>query len=326
MNKKLVQINIVCNGSTGKIMCDIAKEAEKEGYETYCFYGRGKPNKDLNCIKIGNIFSLYWHLFITLFFDKHGHGSFIDTLLLIKKIKAINPDIIHMHNIHGYYINIGLFFKYLKKHYQGQIIWTLHDCWTFTGHCAHFSYINCNKWKDSCYSCPQKDRYPKSKIFDCSKKEYLFKKELFTNINNLTIITPSMWLANLVKESFLKNYKVYVINNGIDTNIFMPQEKDINLLKKYNISETKKIILGVASCWVERKGLSTFFALANSINYNEYQIIMVGLTLSQIKQLPKNIIGIERTDNQKELAKLYSLAWVFLNPSKEDTSCDHGPL
>jgi glycosyltransferase involved in cell wall biosynthesis len=229
-----------------------------------------------------------------------------------------NPDIIHLHNIHGYYLNYKVLFKYLKNEYSGKIYWTFHDCWPFTGHCPYFTAVNCNKWKTQCYKCPNKKKYPTSLVFDNSKNNYLEKKELFTGLNNLTIITPSDWLNNLVKQSFLKDYEVITINNTIDTNIFKPT-KDENILNRYNIPDNKKILLGVASVWEQRKGLEDFIKLSKKIS-NDYIIVLVGLTKKQIKKLKQyfNISGIERTENQIDLAKLYTVADYFLNLTYED--------
>ena len=310
--KKLIEINVVCNGSTGKIMCDIAKEANNNNIETYCFYGRGNPNKNVNCIKIGNTFSVYFHVLIARL-GFNGRGSYFSTKKLVKQIKKINPDIIHLHNIHGYYINLKVLFKYLKNEYNGKIIWTLHDCWAFTGHCSYFTLAKCNKWKKRCCNCPQLKSYPKT-IFDTTKKEYNFKKKLFLGLNNVTLVTPSVWLKKLVQESFLKNYNVEVINNGIDLNLFKPIY-DKQIYKKYNIPKNKKILLGVANIWEERKGLKDIYKLADMIS-SEYQIVIVGNLLKNEKK--SNIIYIDRTDNSEELVKLYTIAYYVLNFTYED--------
>ena len=316
---KLVQINTVCNGSTGKIMGDIQRAANKEGFETISFYGRRKGYKDLKCEKIGGFFSFWYHVFLTTVFDMQGHGSYFKTKKLVKRLKEENPDIIHLHNIHGYYINYKVLFKYLKNEYKGKLFWTFHDCWPFTGHCPHFTLANCNKWQKQCYKCPNKKKYPISLFFDRSYKNYIEKKELFTNLSNLTIITPSDWLNRLVKKSFFKDFNVVTINNGIDLNLFKPT-LDNTVKQKYNIPENKKIILGVASIWTNEKGLNDFVELSNLIN-DDFVIVLVGLSKKQIKSLKKykNIIGIERTENQLELVKIYSVADVFFNPSKEET-------
>ena len=315
MSQKLVQINVVCNGSTGRIMTQIQKEAEKQGWETYSFYGRGKPAND-KCFKIGNKLDVLFHVFLTRVFDKHGHGSKGATKKLIKRLEEINPDVIQLHNIHGYYLNIEILFDYLRK-CNKKIIWTLHDCWAFTGHCTHFSYPKCEKWKKGCSECARKREYPGSILKDNSKVEYQIKKELFTGIQNLTIVTPSNWLADLVKKSFLEKYPIMVINNGIDIDIFK-SSNTVNIREKYNISENKKIILGVAAIWDKRKGLEEFIELEKHIT-DEYVIVLVGLNKEQIKKLPNKIIGIKRTENLEELVNLYTAAEVLYNPSKEET-------
>lgn len=313
---KLIQINTVCNGSTGKIMGDIQRKANKDGYQTLSIYGRRKGYKDLNCIKIGGFFSFWFHVALTTIFDKQGSGSYFKTKKIVNILKRENPDIIHLHNIHGYYLNYKVLFKYLKNEFTGKLYWTFHDCWPFTGHCPHFTVVNCHKWQTECHHCPNKKRYPISLGLDCSKSNFRKKKELFTELNNLTIITPSEWLNKKVKQSFLKDYPIVTINNTIDKNIFKPT-RDKSILKKYSIPENKKIILGVASVWNESKGLNDFIKLSTMIDDN-YQIVLVGLNKKQIKKLPSNIFGIKRTDNQLELASLYSNAYVFVNPTYED--------
>lgn len=314
--KKLIQINTVCNGSTGKIMGDIQKKANLEGYYTLSIYGRRKGYKDLNCIKVGGFFSFWFHVGITTIFDLQGHGSYFKTKKIVRILKKENPDIIHLHNIHGYYLNYQVLFQYLKKEYTGKIYWTFHDCLPFTGHCPYFTYVNCQKWKTECHHCPNKRKYPTSLFLDKSFKNYQEKKELFTGLKNLTIITPSDWLHKLVKQSFLKEYNVVTIHNQVNLAIFKPI-KDNQIFEKYNLPKNKKIVLGVASIWEERKGLKDFYILAEQLDYH-YQIVLVGLTKKQMKQLPKNIIGIERTENQRDLAILYSTAFVFVNPTYED--------
>lgn len=315
---KLVQINTVCNGSTGKIMGDIQRKADEEGFETISFYGRRKGFKDLRCEKIGNPISFWIHVFINTIFDKQGYGSYFYTKKLVKRLKQEKPDIIHLHNIHGYYLNIPILFKYLKEKYNGKIFWTFHDCWPFTGHCAYFTAAKCNKWMKQCRNCPNKKNYPVSLFKDNSYKNYLEKKKLFIGLNNLTIITPSDWLNKLIKKSFLKDYNVVTINNGIDLEIFKPTI-DNSIKEKYGIPNDRKILLGVASIWEERKGLNDFLELSKKIN-DEYIIVLVGLSKKQIKLIRnyKNIVGIERTDNQLELVKLYSISYCFLSLTYED--------
>ena len=311
---RVLQINSVCGiGSTGRIATDLHNILLKQGHESYIAYGRDEPQNCDTAIKIGSKFDNYSHVTLTRISDRHGFGSKKVTREFIKEVERINPDIIHLHNIHGYYINIQILFEYLKKT-DKPVIWTLHDCWSFTGHCSHFDFISCNKWETGCFKCPQKKEYPTSLILDNSENNYLMKKELFKGVKNLTIVTPSEWLAKLVKKSFLSEYAVKVINNGIDLNLFKPTESDFK--KKNNLTESF-IILGVASGWSERKGFKHFMELSKRLKENE-QIILVGLSEKQKKGLPANIIGITRTNNIKELAELYSLADVFLNPTLED--------
>lgn len=313
--KKLVQINSVCNGSTGKIMGEIQRKAIENGYDAISFYGRRKPFKNYKCEKIGNILNICFHGGMTLLFNNHGMYSYFSTKKLVKKLKKINPDIIQLHNIHGYYLNYKILFNYLKKDFNGKVYWTLHDCWSFTGHCAYFDYVKCDRWKQYCHSCPQIKKYPVSLFFDTSKLEYNRKNKIFNGINNLTIITPSVWLADLVKKSYL-DYPVEVVYNGVNLNLFKSTLDD-SILDKYNLPRNKKIILGVANIWEKRKGLDDFVKLSNDIS-SDIVIVLVGLNKKQIKKLPNNIIGIERTDNQIDLVKLYSIADVFVNPTKED--------
>ena len=256
--------------------------------------------------------SIYFHVFLARL-GFNGHGSYFATKKLIKKIKEINPDVIHLHNIHGYYLNLKVLFKYLKNEYKGKIVWTLHDCWAFTGHCSHFTLAKCNKWKKECYDCPQLHSYPKE-YFDTSQIEYKQKMKLFLGLENLILVTPSEWLKKLINQSFLKDYPTEVINNGIDLNIFKPTY-DSDVYEKYNIPKNKKIVLGVASIWGNEKGLADFNKLSTMLS-SEYQIIIVGNLRSN--KINDNIIHIERTDNANELAKLYTLAYVFLNLTYED--------
>lgn len=313
---KVLQINTVCGtGSTGRIATDIHKILIEGGHESFIAYGRGEARgiDEKFTIKIGSKLDNYLHVAKTRIFDKHGLASVKATKEFIKKIEKLNPGVIHLHNIHGYYLNYQLLFEYLKKS-QKKIIWTLHDCWTFTGHCSHYDYIDCQKWQTECSDCRQKNEYPKSMLFDNSKENFKLKKESFLGIDDLTIVAPSQWLANEIKKSFLKDYEIKVINNGIDLDVFKPTKSDFR--KKYDLDE-KFIILGVASPWGKRKGFKYFIELSQRLAEDEV-IVMVGVTEKQIKKLPENIIGIERTNSQKELAQIYTAADVFINPTLEE--------
>lgn len=311
---KVLQINSVCGiGSTGRIATDIHNVLIKKGYESYIAYGRGLPKNCDNVIKIGTSFDNYIHVFKTRLLDMHSFGSRKPTLKFIKRIIEIDPDLIHLHNIHGYYVNIEILFKYLMEANK-PVVWTLHDCWSFTGHCCHFDYVSCDKWKVGCFNCPQTRVYPKSFLLDNSKRNYLLKKDFFTRINNLTIVTPSIWLSNLVNQSFLKKYPIHVINNGIDLTIFKPIQSDFR--QKYNLAK-KYIILGVANNWEDRKGLDFFLKLSNVLDEDDI-IVLVGIDNKQRSKLPRNILGIEKTNSAYELAAIYSAADVFVNPTLED--------
>lgn len=312
---KILQINSVCGvGSTGRIATDLYKVIEEAGHECVIAYGRGTAPEGIKTIKIGTDFDNYVHVAKTRIFDKHGFGSTRATKDFIKKVEEYDPDVIHIHNIHGYYINIETLFQYLKRANK-KVVWTLHDCWAFTGHCSHFDYIGCNDWKIGCSKCEQKREYPTSKFWDNSKYNYQKKKDLFTSVENMVIVTPSKWLSNLVKESFLGRYEVVVINNGVDLDIFKPIKSDFR--KRYKL-ESKKVILGVASVWTERKGFNTFIELSKKLGDN-YKIVLVGVSDKQKGILPKSIITINRTNNINELAKIYTVADIFVNPTLEDT-------
>jgi len=311
---KILQMNTVCGvGSTGRIAADIHKMLMEQGHESLVAYGRGTSHNCDNAIKIGNNLDFYKHALKARILDKAGFGSKNTTRKFIEKVENYSPNIIHLHDLAGYYINIELLFNFLKE-YNKPIVWTLHGCWAFTGHCAYFDYANCYKWETHCQNCPQKKSYPKSVFLDNSYDNFEKKKELFTGLKNMTLVTPSQWLAKLVKRSFLKEYPVIVINNGIDLNFFKPTPSDFR--KKYDL-ENKFIILGVAYKWERRKGLDYFIELSKMLREKE-AIVLVGLSKKQIKDLPKNIVGITRTNSTKELAEIYTASDIFFNPTLED--------
>lgn len=317
---KIAEINMMTTGSTGKIMFQIAETARTSGNTVQTYspvpFVRGKKNEE---IKIPNHF--WWgtrteamlHYYAGSLFGANGLFSWFGTHSLIKRLRKFSPDIIHLHNIHGFCLNLPMFFRYIKK--SGvKVVWTLHDCWAFTGHCPHFTMSKCDKWKIGCQHCPQYRDYPKSYL-DNSRRMYRLKKKWFSSVEDLIIVTPSEWLAGLVKQSFLKNYPVNVINNGIDLNVFKPTDSDFRV--KHNIGD-KYIVLGVAFGWGKRKGLDVFIELAKRLNMEKYQIVLVGTDDSVDKQLPNNIISIHRTNNQTELAEIYSAADLFVNPTREE--------
>ncbi|WP_317414259.1 glycosyltransferase [Holdemanella porci] len=313
---KILMINVVCGiRSTGRICTDLAKELDKEGHQVKIAYGRDSvpPQYEKYAVKIGSEFDVKLHGIKSRMFDRAGFGSENATKRFIEWVEKFDPDIIHLHNIHGYYINVEILFDYLRR-CNRKIIWTLHDCWSFTGHCTYFDYVSCTKWKEGCFNCSQRREYPESLLIDNSKNNYIEKKKIFTGIKNLIIITPSKWLADLVHQSFLKEYPVFVINNGVDTDVFKKNSMISDSKNKY---VDKKIILGVAAIWNRRKGLRDFIELSKIID-DRYKIIVVGVSENQINMLPPNIIGIKRTNSVEELSKLYNIATVFVNPTYED--------
>ena len=314
---KILMINSVCGvKSTGRICTDLAKELEKNGHEVKIAYGRDKVSLEYQkyAIRIGTNIDIKIHGLKSRLLDASGFGSKKVTQEFIEWVKIFNPDVIHLHNLHGYYVNIEILFQYLKKEFKGKIIWTLHDCWAFTGHCAYFDYVKCEEWKKECKNCVQKKEYPKCIGISNSNNNFFKKKKLFIGINNLILVTPSQWLADLVKNSFLKEYEVKVIHNGINTEVFKKIDTDIK--SRYDL-ENKKIILGVAAVWDRRKGLDYFIELSNRLDSN-YQIVVIGINKEQQQQLPQNMIGILKTSTIKELVEWYSVADIFVNPTLED--------
>ena len=288
---------------------------KQESIDAYAAYGyeTGAPyTKNTLCLQ--STIQRKLNIIRTRLFDHHGFYNEAETRKLKKWMDEIKPDIIHLHNIHNHYVNVKMLFEYIKLH-DIPVVWTLHDCWPFTGHCAYFDYADCDKWKVCCHDCTSLNEYPPTWFFDRTKRNYKDKKSVFTAVNNLTLVTPSEWLANLTRESFLKDYPVEVINNGVDTNVFKPTESDIK--KRLGI-EGKKIILAVMNIWSKRKGTEYLLKLPSMLNDNEI-LVIVGLKPQQLGLLPKEkCLGITRTNNVEELACLYSAADVFINPTLED--------
>lgn len=316
---KYVQINSFYNGSTGTIMLNLHKELLSQGVDSYVFWGRRhKTLSDRECC-IASPAGVALHGGRVRLTDRMGFYSRRDTARLLRRLDEIDPDIVHLHNIHGYYINVEMLFCWLKSH-KCKVRWTLHDCWPFTGHCAYFTYVGCNQWRTECgkrQKCPQLDTYPSTLNTSNCVKNYRDKKRIFTSIptERMTLITPSKWLKDLVEKSFLGAYPVEVIHNTVDTTVFNPSPSDFR--SKYGI-EGRFMILGVASPWTERKGLSQFIRLWEEIDSKSFAVVIVGLSKKQIEALPDGLLGLPRTSSAEELAKIYSAADVFFNPTLED--------
>lgn len=315
---KLFQINVTANwGSTGKIAEQIGVYAQKNGWESYIAYGRYANPSTSHLIKIGNKLDTYLHFAEQSIFDNEGLCSRNPTQELIQQIRKIQPDIVHLHNIHDHYLNYQLLFNYLN-HIDIKVVWTFHDFWAITGHCMHFVSKGCNRYETKCYDCPMNKVYPKS-LLDRSQKNYLLKKELFSACRNLTIVPVSEWVGEIISKSFLKDKPIKVIPNGIDINLFKPTP-----LESYHNNEVKRkvegkfVILSVASQWEYDKGLDDYIRMSKILADDEI-IVLVGISENIKKKLPNNILGINRTSNYEELAALYTRANVVTILSSAET-------
>ncbi len=319
--RKLLQINPVLrvNTSTGRIMQEIGELAMQHGWESYIAYSRGrdgiKPCKS-QLIPVGNRWSVAWHGIVTRLSDRHGLSSDEATRKFIRQIEELNPDIIHIHNIHGYFLNYKILFEFLSR-YGKPVIWTVHDCWLYTGHCYYYSYIGCDKWQAGCGECPQRGKFPTSWWKDRSARNWQDKKAAFTSIprDRFTIVPVSEWIKGEMEQSFLKGYDMRVIHNGINMDVFGLFDSE-QIKCKYNLNG-KHILLGVASIWSREKGFDDFMALSAMLSDDE-RIVLVGISAEVQKRLPHNVIGITRTENVRQLAELYSAADVFVNPTWQD--------
>ena len=316
---RYVQLNSFYNGSTGSIMRGLHAQLSNCGVDSYCFWGRRHATIDGHMQCCATKPEVYLHGVMTRLRDRMGFYSKRDTVRLLKRLDEIDPDVVHLHNIHGYYVNIEMLFAWLAAH-RCQVRWTLHDCWALTGHCAHFTYVKCAQWMTHCAyseSCPQPDAYPKTICKSNCARNFEDKRRIFTSVppERMTLICPSQWLADLVAKSFLKGYPVEVRHNTIDKAVFKPTPSDFR--ERYGIGD-RFMILGVASPWTERKGLGDFVRLAGELDSDRYAIVLVGLSAKQMKSLPVGIIGLTRTDSPQELAGIYTTADVFFNPTVED--------
>lgn len=314
MKKRILFVNVTCSGSTGKICKELYDLASNDGYECCIAYGRGEAPKGYRSVKIGNDLDLIYHVLKTRLLDQHGLASRNATLKFIKFINWFKPNIIHLHNIHGYYLNYNLLFEYLNKNEEIQVVWTLHDCWAFTGHCSHYLEEGCYKWIQGCGQCPLINEYPKSFV-DRSKLNWVEKRNAFSLNRKINIVCVSDWLKSQVEKSFLAHNNISVIRNGVDKSVFYFKNSD--LLREYK-SDNFSILLGVSNVWGKRKGLQDFIDLSEKLS-DRYKLVLVGLTNRQISQLPDKIKGLPRTKNLDELAKIYSAADLYINFSKEET-------
>ena len=304
--------SVVDYGSTGKIVRDLANGLKLEGHEVLIAYGRHEAKVDEDTYSIVDKTSTMGHVFLSRFLGRHGIHSTNATKKLINRIESFKPDVINLHNLHGYYLNVPMLLKYLQS-YNGKILWTLHDTWLISGSSAYFDFHGCKVWDEGCVECNSTKDYPRADFIKRQRANFEWKKELIPKLNNLSFITPSLWLKNVLGTTFLKKVPCHVVNNGIDTEIFKEQHNE----ELETLYKGKKVLLGVANKWEERKGLNDFLKL-NELLDDEFQIILIGLTSDEISKLPQGIIGITRTNSAQELANYYSLAYAFLNPTYED--------
>ena len=295
------------------------RELLAAGEDSYAFWGRGRSAEGDHEMRFASNFDVKTDALQTRLVGKAGFHSKAATRRLLARLDEIDPEVVHLHNLHGYYVNVEMLFRWLAAH-ECRVEWTLHDCWAFTGHCAYFTYVKCAQWKSHCaYSekCPQLHTYPKTFSKASCKWSYEQKRRIFKCVpaERMRLITPSQWLADLVRESFLAGYPIEVRHNTIDTTVFKPTPSDFR--KRHGIGD-RFMILGVASPWTDRKGLGDFVRLAGELDIEKYAIVLVGLSEKQIKQLPSGVIGLTRTDSPQELAGIYSAADVFFNPTVED--------
>lgn len=314
---KVLQINSTYKngGSTGRIAYDLKQIMMSEGIDGYMAYGIDTGTKpDINTILLQSKIELKISQIRSRLFARHGFYNVTATKRLLSYIDEIKPDVLHLHNIHGYYVHCGMLFDYIKSHHI-PVVWTLHDCWAFTGWCAYFDYSGCDRWKTQCKHCPSKDDYPKAWFTSRAGSNYKLKKSTFTGVENLTLVTPSRWLADLTRESYLREYPVEVINNGVDTNVFKPS---INHVKADLGIEGKKMFLAVAGGLEKRKGRDYLFKIPELLNDDEVLVIL-GVRKDQIELLPKSkCVGITYTNSVEDLASIYSAADVFINTTLED--------
>lgn len=317
MSKKTyVQVDAFYTGSTGSLMRKEHKRLTDEGWDSYIFWGRGRPSISDHEIRFADPFSVYAHALCARLFDRAGFYSKRNTRKLISKLEAIDPDVIHLHGLQGYYINLPLLFTWLGNR-DCKIRITLHDCWLMTGHCPHFSYIGCDCWRTLCHDCPLQREYPASLVFDQSTRNHQEKQHLLSLLDpeNVEIVCPSEWMRNLAIQSHLSSFKCIVQHNEIDRTIFKPVKSDF---RARNGLDNRFLILGVAANWTQRKGLNDFLRLRKLLDPDAFQILLIGLDKKQTLELPADILGMPRTDSQRELVEAYSASDLFVNPTYED--------
>ena len=312
---KVVQINtVIGRGSTGRICVEIADSLEPYGVETYIAYGYGKPVYK-NSYRIGSYIENKLHNAISRLFGFQGAGSYFSTWRFLFYLNKLKPDIVHLNNLHGNYINYPLLLKYISKN-DIPVVWTMHDCWAYTGKCAHYVNVNCLKWKDQCRKCPNVRTYPPSLLFDMSSKGFNIKKKLYLNLQNVVMVGVSDWIKNEAAQSILSSFTITRIYNWVDCDVFKPYEKNNSLFVKYGINPAKFIILGVCGRYSKWKGAESWKYLSKRIA-DDCQIVLVG-NMEAGNEIT-NVVHIPYVDSPASLARIYSLADVFCNLSEAES-------
>lgn len=320
--KKLLQINPVVreNTSTGKIMRALGELAQAAGWESYIAYSRardGVPPHSSRLVPVGNRMDLLLHWLRTRLLDAHGLGSRLATRRLVRRIREIDPDVVHIHNVHGYFLHYPTLCRFLAQ--RGKpVVWTVHDCWLFTGHCYHYAAAGCDRWQEGCHDCPQKKAFPKSWLADRSRRNWLDKKAAFAGIPSLSLVSVSAWMRSEIGRSFLHDVPCRVIHNGIDLEVFRPRpEMEADVRSRYGIGPGP-FYLGVASLWLPEKGLADLADLAGRLASDERLVLVGRLTEEQRNSLPKGVVTVARTEDAGALAALYTGATALVNPTWQD--------
>ena len=312
--KKLLQINPVIkeNTSTGKIMRTLGELAQAAGWESYVAYSRardGVPPHSSRLVPVGNKADLLLHWVATRLFDAHGLASRLATRRFVARLRELNPDVIHIHNIHGYFLNYKILSLALAQ--MGKpVVWTVHDCWLYTGHCYHYASAGCERWKTGCHHCPQKKAFPASWLLDRSRRNWKDKKKAFCSIPGLTLVTVSRWMKGEIAQSFLGGVRCEVIHNGIDLDTFRPSPSAETALAYGTY------YLAVASIWLPEKGLQDLEKLSSVLDADE-RLVVVGKRPSG-HRFPRNVVCLERTADAAALAALYTEAVALVNPTWQD--------
>ncbi len=371
---RIAHINVTATLSTGRIAADLCRLSIRQGHEALLCYGRGNAPVDIPTLRVGDLLpdpeehrrgaiakslrrlrrrvrlgsasmGVRIHAGLSRITDRAGFYSRHTTRRFIRQLELWQPDLIHLHNIHGYYLHLPTLMDYLRRT-QVPVVWTLHDSWAYTGHCAYYQFpvepflrsrndtakplrqrnskpSACLKWQEGCSRCPLKRTYPASWLLDRSTRNYKDKKALFSGLPHITLVTPSQWLADEVRRSFLSQYPVYAMPNGIDLSLYAPCD-DARFMQEtavfYGLDQVgeRKLVLSVAAVWDERKGLADLVELARALG-DGYCVAAVGLTQRQIDALPYYMLGLPRTRNVRDLCVLYTAADVYVSMSQGET-------